>query len=76
VAGGRARRLAMNNSQPTGPKNNTITSHPTRGLNGQRVSFGARHGPNVGDSATCSSGIRKLMTINQATTTGLTGAFP
>jgi len=65
----------MNNSQPTGPKNSTITSHPTRGLNGQRVSLGACHGPNAGDSTTCSSGSRKLMTINQAMTTELTGAF-
>lgn len=49
----------MNMTQPIGPRNNTITSHPMRGLNGHREPGGMRHGPADGLSATCSSGKRK-----------------
>ena len=63
----------MNMIQPMGPKNNTITNQPIRGLNGQRVSGGIRHGPADGLNATCAMGARKpKIKIVQASQTGTT----
>lgn len=52
-------RRVMNMSQPTGPRNMTITNQPIRGLNGQRDSAGMRHGPAVALNATCTNGKTK-----------------
>ncbi len=46
------RRLPMNISQPIGPRNRMITSHPHLGPMGQLEPGGARQGPLFGDTPT------------------------
>ena len=48
-------------NQPTGPRINTSTTHPNRGLIGHLEPLGADHGPLLGEIIICIIGIIKPM---------------